>query len=271
MTNDLTKDAIIIGAGITGLATAHFLKTQGVSTYVLEKDPHVGGTIRSGRVDGFLVEYGPNSALDTSPVLHELFESAGVADRLEYANNKSQNRYIVRGGRLVNLPMSPVAFLKTPLFSTSAKLRLLKEPFISRSNPDTEESLADFVRRRIGDEFLDYAINPFVAGVYAGDPEELSVKSSFPKLFELEQKHGSLIKGAIAVTNQFFHLRKKLGIGPATIKQCDLMATCQGPAYDVWTNKTCSTQHQYFQFFPVFCVCKARCHHKSRSSHHKTQ
>jgi oxygen-dependent protoporphyrinogen oxidase len=90
-----------------------------------------------------------------------------------------------------------MAFLKTPLFSTSAKLRLLKEPFISRSNPDAEESLADFVRRRIGDEFLDYAINPFVAGVYAGDPEELSVKSSFPKLFELEQKHGSLIKGAV--------------------------------------------------------------------------
>jgi oxygen-dependent protoporphyrinogen oxidase len=186
MTNDLPKDVIIIGAGITGLATAHFLERQGLSTRIIEKEPHVGGTIRSGRVDGFLVEYGPNSALDTSPVLHELFESAGVADRLQYANAKSQNRYIVRDGKLVNLPMSPLAFLKTPLFSASAKIRLLKEPFISKSNSDVDESLADFVRRRIGEEFLDYAINPFVAGVYAGDPEELSVRSSFPKLLELE-------------------------------------------------------------------------------------
>ncbi|UCG51151.1 MAG: protoporphyrinogen oxidase, partial [Candidatus Latescibacterota bacterium] len=112
-------------------------------------------------------------------------------------NDRSKNRYIVRNGRLVNLPMSPLAFLKTPLFSTSSKFRLLREPFIRPADPNIEETLADFVRRRLGEEFLDYAINPFVAGVYAGDPEELSLASSFPKLHELEREYGSLIKGAI--------------------------------------------------------------------------
>jgi oxygen-dependent protoporphyrinogen oxidase len=93
--------------------------------------------------------------------------------------------------------MSPMAFLRTPLFSRSSKLRLLKEPFVRRADPQGDESVADFVRRRLGEEFLDYAINPFVAGVYAGDPEELSVSSSFPKLRALEQEYGSLIKGAL--------------------------------------------------------------------------
>jgi oxygen-dependent protoporphyrinogen oxidase len=190
-------DVLIIGAGITGLAAARFLEEKGIGSVILEKDTRPGGTIRSERVDGFLVERGPNSALDTSPALHELFDLAGVEASLEYANREANNRYIVRGGKLNNLPMSPVAFLKTPLFSASSKLRLLKEPFIPPTDPAGDTTLADFVRRRLGDEFLDYAINPFVAGVYAGDPEELSVRSGFPKLWELEQKHGSLIKGAI--------------------------------------------------------------------------
>jgi oxygen-dependent protoporphyrinogen oxidase len=190
-------DVLIIGAGITGLAAARFLEEKGIGSVILEKDTRSGGTIRSERVDGFLVEHGPNSALDTSPALHELFDLAGVEASLEYANRRSNNRYIVRGGRLNNLPMSPAAFLKTPLFSASSKLRLLKEPFIPPTDPGGDTTLADFVRRRLGDEFLDYAVNPFVAGVYAGNPEDLSVRSGFPRLWELEQKHGSLIKGAI--------------------------------------------------------------------------
>jgi oxygen-dependent protoporphyrinogen oxidase len=190
-------DVLIIGAGITGLAAARFLEEKGIGSVILERDTRPGGTIRTDRVDGFLVESGPNSALDTSPALHELFDLAGVESSLEYANRESNNRYIVRGGRLNSLPMSPAAFLRTPLFSASSKLRLLKEPFIPPTDPAGDTTLADFVRRRLGGEFLDYAINPFVAGVYAGNPEELSVRSGFPKLWELEQKHGSLIKGAI--------------------------------------------------------------------------
>ncbi|UCH84830.1 MAG: protoporphyrinogen oxidase, partial [Candidatus Latescibacterota bacterium] len=197
MTKDVRVDIVIIGAGISGLATAHFLMQHGFETVVLEKNQHAGGTIRTEKVDGFIVEHGPNSALDTTPLFHEVFEAVGVQNSLEYANEKSKNRYIVRNGRLNNLPMNPIAFLRTPLFSMSSKLRLMKEPFVRPSDPDTDETLADFVRRRLGGEFLDYAVNPFVAGVYAGDPEQLSLSNSFPKLRALEQDYGSLIKGAI--------------------------------------------------------------------------
>lgn len=98
--------------------------------------------------------------------------------------------------------MSPPAFLKTKLFSTGAKLRLLAEPLIGRSEDGYYQSIADFVKRRLGREFLDYAINPFVAGVYAGNPEELSVKSAFPKLYALEEKYGGLIIGSIKSMNE---------------------------------------------------------------------
>lgn len=190
-------DIIIIGAGISGLATAHFLSRQGMRVTILEKQARTGGSIRSERKDGFLIDYGPNSALDTTPFIHELFTDLGIEEEMEYANEKSNNRYILRDGRLNALPMSPIAFLRTPHFSARAKLRLLKEPFICSADPEADESLAEFVQRRLGPEFLDYAIDPFVAGVYAGKPDHLSVKSGFPKLYALEQNYGSLIKGAI--------------------------------------------------------------------------
>ncbi len=197
MWKKINVDVAVIGAGISGLATAHFLKKQGVKTVVLEKNNRPGGSIQTVQQDGFLIEYGPNSTLDTSPILHELFRDLGIESELEYANEHSKNRYIVRSGKLHPLPLSPGAFLKTRLFSTSAKLRLLKEPFIKASDPTVEESLADFVQRRLGREFLDFAIDPFVAGVYAGLPEQLSVQIALPKLYALEQNYGSLIKGTI--------------------------------------------------------------------------
>lgn len=188
---------VIIGGGISGLSMAFYLRRAGHEVTVLEKSERPGGVIRSERQEGFLVEHGPNSTLETTPILRELFAKLGILDSLCYANEQSKNRYIVRDARLQALPMSPPAFLRTGLFSTRAKLRLLKEPFIKPSPAEAEESLADFVTRRIGREFLDYAINPFVAGVYAGSPETLSVKSAFPKLHQLEQTYGSLIRGAI--------------------------------------------------------------------------
>lgn len=190
-------DVIIIGGGISGLSAAFFLHQKGLRPLIIEKEGRLGGSIRSERMDGFLVEHGPNSTLDTTPLLHDLFEGVGVESRVEYANSSAQNRYIVRDGKLNALPMSPPAFLKTSLFSLGAKLRLFKEPFIRPADPEAEESLAEFVKRRLGQEFLDYAINPFVAGVYAGQPEQLSVPSAFPRLYQLEQNYGSLIKGAI--------------------------------------------------------------------------
>ena len=178
-------DAIILGAGISGLTVGFYLAEKGLRVRILEKSPIVGGAIRSERRDGFLIEFGPNTVLDTTPLLGGLFQKLGIASERVDASPQAKNRYIVRGGQLHALPTSPLAFLKTPLFSTSAKLRLLLEPFISRAPEDREESLAEFVTRRIGPEFLDYAINPFVAGVYAGDPAQLGVQSAFPKLHAL--------------------------------------------------------------------------------------
>jgi oxygen-dependent protoporphyrinogen oxidase len=186
---------VVIGAGISGLTAAWWLHRRGIEVIVLEKSPWIGGTMRTVREDGWLVETGPNSALETTPLFGEMFSQLGITDERLYADPSSNRRYILRDGKLHVLPMSPGAFLGSRLWSTAGKLRLLKEPFVGRA-PE-EESIASFVERRLGREFLDYAINPFVAGVYAGNPGQLSVRAAFPKLYALEEKYGGLIKGMI--------------------------------------------------------------------------
>jgi protoporphyrinogen/coproporphyrinogen III oxidase len=187
----------IIGAGITGLTTAFRLRQHGVPVTIYEASERVGGVIRSVRENGYLAEFGPNSILETSPKINSLIHDLGLSERRIDSSPAAENRYLVRFKRPILLPGSPLAFFGTPLFSWGAKLRLLREPFIPPSPPDVEESVAQFVVRRLGQEFLDYAINPMVAGVYAGNPARLSVKHAFPKLHALEQKYGSLIKGQI--------------------------------------------------------------------------
>ena len=197
MEETVITDTLIIGAGISGLASAHFLKKSGADVRIIEKKPRAGGSIQSEHKDGFLVDHGPNSALETTPLLKEIFEDTGIIDEMIYANDSAKNRYILKNGKLQALPMSPVKFMKTKLFSFPAKMRLFKEPFIKPYAGDDDESLADFVKRRLGKEFLFYAIDPFVAGIFAGTPENLSTKSAFPKLHQLEQEYGSLIRGAL--------------------------------------------------------------------------
>ena len=191
------KKIIIIGAGISGLTTAYLLNKEGYDVTVLEKRNEVGGSMESVFENGYLFDRGPNSGLDTTPLITQLVEELGLQNEIIYASKIGNKRYILRNNQLHPLPMSPPAFLKTKLFSGKAKLRLFLEPFIGRSNDGYYQSIAEFVKRRLGSEFLDYAINPFVAGVYAGNPEELSVKSAFPKLYDLEEKYGGLIIGAI--------------------------------------------------------------------------
>lgn len=186
---------VIIGGGISGLATAWWLHKASIDVLVLERDQRLGGTMQTREENGWLVETGPNSALETTPLFQTLFSDLGLTDQLVYANEVGNNRYILRGGVLHPLPMTPPAFLKSKLWSLPGKVRLLKEPFVGRAQK--EETIAEFVSRRLGNEFLDYAINPFVAGVYAGNPEQLSVRAAFPKLYALEEKYGGLIKGQI--------------------------------------------------------------------------
>ena len=193
----MRKKIVVIGAGISGLTTAYLLSKKGFGVTVLEKNNSVGGSIESVIENGFLFDRGPNSALETTPVIGRLIKELELEHELLYASKQANKRYILRDNKLHSLPMSPHGLIKTKLFSGKAKLRLMAEPFIGRSNDGYYQSLAEFVKRRLGQEFLDYAINPFVAGVYAGKPEDLSVKSAFPKLYALEEKYGGLIVGTI--------------------------------------------------------------------------
>ncbi|MBM4167269.1 MAG: protoporphyrinogen oxidase [Ignavibacteria bacterium] len=189
------KSAIIIGAGISGLTVAYFLKKNNFDVTVLEADSEVGGTMKTEFVDGYLIETGPNSALETTSVIKEIVNDVGIADEMLYANETASKRYILKDGVLNAMPMSPPAFFKTKLLSAKGKLRVAGELFQGKAY--AEESIAQFVERRLGREFLDYFINPFVAGVFAGNPETLSVRSAFPKLYALEEKYGGLIKGML--------------------------------------------------------------------------
>ncbi len=190
-------DVIVVGAGMTGLVAAWRLRRAGLKVRVLDAGSKAGGVIGSVQRNGFLFERGPNSALDTTPLIGEVLEQLGMKSEMRLASAASDKRYVVRDGKLIPLPMSPGAFFSTPLFSAGAKAALMLEPFKPASDPNQEESIAAFVRRRLGREFLDYAIDPFVSGIYAGDPEQISVPAAFPKLHALEQRWGSLIKGQI--------------------------------------------------------------------------
>ena len=187
----------VVGAGITGLVAAYRLMQAGVPVQVYEATDRVGGVIRSTRSGGYLAEFGPNSILETSIRLRAFLQEVGLGDRMLYSRPEAENRYLVRNGRPMVLPMSPVGFFRCKLFSWRAKWTLLREPFVPARRDGAEESVAEFVLRRLDQEWLDYAINPMIAGIYAGDPKRLSVKYGFPRLYALEQRYGSLLLGQI--------------------------------------------------------------------------
>jgi len=187
----------VIGAGITGLTAGFYLKQRGLPVTVYESSGRVGGVIQSLRRDGYLAEFGPNTILETSPKIGQLVRDAGLQSRRLDPDPKAEARYVVRYRRPIAMPGSPLGFFTTRLFTARAKWAVLREPFVPRRTDGKEESVAEFVLRRLGQEFLDHAIDALVAGVYAGDPYKLSVPQAFPKLGQLEARYGSLIKGQI--------------------------------------------------------------------------
>jgi protoporphyrinogen/coproporphyrinogen III oxidase len=191
------KSVAIIGGGITGLTAAFYLKRKGIPVTVYESGRRVGGVIQSLRTGGFLAEFGPNTILETSPKIGQLVRDAGLDSRRLDPAAAASARYVVRYGRPIEMPGSPLGFFTTSLFTARAKFAVLCEPFVPARRDGKEESIAEFVIRRLGKEFLDHAIDALVAGVYAGDPYKLSVPQAFPKLAQLEARYGSLIKGQI--------------------------------------------------------------------------
>src|SRR5450432_2434158 len=189
------KSVAIIGAGITGLTAAFYLKRQGVPVTVYEADARACGVILSSRQNGFLAESAPNTIIETLPKISELIRDLNLESRRVYPSPDAKNRCVVRDKKPVAMPSSQAEFLTTKLFSARAKFALARETFVPPRRDGVEESVAEFVLRRLNQEFLDRAIDPLVAGIYAGDPQKLSVRHAFPKLLEAEQKHGSLIKG----------------------------------------------------------------------------
>lgn len=196
--NAASKSIAILGAGITGLTAAYRLSQRGHRVRVFESSGRLGGAIGTEQVDGWLIERGPNTLLAHDASVAVLLDELGLADERVFARPAAKNRFIVRGGRLLPVPLSPPALLTSSLFSVGAKLQLLGDAFARPRVRTVDVSLADFVRSHFGQEIVDYALNPFVSGVYAGDPRKLSARYSFPKLWELEQKHGSLLRGQIA-------------------------------------------------------------------------
>ncbi len=206
----MTKDIIVIGGGISGLAAAHRLTElgrTGSTAYrvtLLEASNHLGGVIATEHADNLLLELGPDSYITDKPAALRLCERLGLADRLIAPQQGGLKLYTVHRGALEPLPegfllMAPTrvaSVLRSPLFSWSGKLRMALEPLIFRRSHDGDESLASFVRRRLGREVLERVAQPLIGGIYASDPEALSLAATMPRFPEMERSHGSVIVGS---------------------------------------------------------------------------
>ncbi|MCK9410908.1 MAG: protoporphyrinogen oxidase [Prolixibacteraceae bacterium] len=190
------REVVIIGAGLTGLTTAFHLQKRGLDFVVLEQANRAGGVIHSVSENGFLYEEGPNSGVISNAEVLHLFEELGDDCELEVAGGTVKKRYVLKNGKWEALPGGLKSAVTTPLFSLKDKFRILLEPFRPKGK-DPHETLAGLVRRRLGNSFLNYAIDPFIIGVYAGDPGRLVPKYALPKLYQLEQQYGSFIGGTV--------------------------------------------------------------------------
>ncbi len=204
------KRVVVIGGGIAGLSAAyslreHLKQDEDLEIVILEKNPATGGNIKTEKINGFLIEGGPDCFLSEKPWAMELCKRLGLAGELLPTNENNRRTFVLSGGRLHELPEGVILMIPTrimplalsSLITLRGKLRMALEVFIPRKRSREDETLGDFVRRRLGREALDKIAEPLVAGVHAGDPETMSIRSSFPKFVQLEEEHGSLIRGML--------------------------------------------------------------------------
>jgi len=205
----------IAGGGISGLSLAWFLlkRDPEADIVVFESEPRLGGKIWTDKAEGFLCEGGVNGYLDNRPKTLELAGRIGLSPLR--SNDASRRRFIFSDSRLQRLPESPPAFLRSGLLSFRGRLRVMAEPFI-KGDAHEEETLAAFARRRLGREAYEKLIDPMASGIYAGNPETLSLRACFPKVYDLEKNYGGLIRGMIKLqqAKKKAGSSEKVGAGP---------------------------------------------------------
>ncbi len=190
----------IIGGGISGLAVLHYLMSSGadIDVRLFERSDRLGGTIGTDRADGFTFDWGPNGFLDREPATLDLVKHLGLTGKLVQANPKAEKRFIFRNGRLHPVSPHPLKFLTSPLLSVKGRARVLYEPFVRKKENSSEETIFQFASRRIGSEAAEVLVDPMVSGVFGGDARESSLRACFPKMAQMEEQHGSLVKALIA-------------------------------------------------------------------------
>src|ERR1700720_1798271 len=188
-----TLPILIVGGGISGLVCAYALRKAGIEAQLVEASTKPGGVIRSEIREGFLLDLGPQSISGTA-ALRSLCADLGIADQVEQAPSAAP-RYVLIDGVLKAVPLSPPAMLSSSFLSPRTKWRIARDALGTTRAPEEDESVAAFVRRKFGAELLERLGGPFVSGIYAGDPERLSLRAAFPQLHEAEQTAGSVIRG----------------------------------------------------------------------------
>ena len=194
-------NTVIIGGGISGLSTANFLSKKTSDFLILESSNRVGGTINSSEVDGYILENGPNTVLDNNTAIQELLSDLSITEELIYPDiKKISNRYLLINDRLEKIPLTIIEFLLTPILSIYSKIKIFSEILVPRHINDTD--VESFIKKRFGKEFHDNLIVPFLTGIYADTTSKMSTKNTLKKMWELEQKHGSIIIGLIKERNK---------------------------------------------------------------------
>ncbi len=195
-------ECIILGGGISGLATAYYLHRLGLKEVILIEKNRVGGKIETVRKKDFIIEKGPNGFLDNKPYTISLSKELGIEEELYLSSDESRHRFVVINGALVEIPTNPFDFFKSSVLSAMGKIEIFKDLLVPPHRYFEDPTVEEFCTKRLGKEIVETLIDPMVAGVYGGEASKLSMKSSFPLLWNLEQRYGSLIKALISLKKE---------------------------------------------------------------------